>query len=64
MHGDRPTEGSFVNLLQRDYVILTNLLAVFELNKDVARCELVQILVHFSLLMLGAKALTPRIVDV
>jgi hypothetical protein len=62
-HGDRPSEGSFVNLLLCDYVCLTNLTAVFRLNENGDRRELAQILVCFSLLMLGSKALTPRIVE-
>ena len=39
-HGDRPSEGSFVNLLLCDYVCLTNLMAVFRLNKNGDRCKL------------------------
>jgi hypothetical protein len=62
-HAIRPSEGSLVNLLLSDYVVLTNLTAVFGLNEDGDRCELARILACFSLLMLGAKALTPRIVE-
>ncbi len=62
-HGYRPSKGSFLNLLLCDYVILTNLTAVFGFNETGDRRELVQILARFSLLMLRAKALTPRIVE-
>jgi hypothetical protein len=56
-------EGFFVNLLLCDYVCLTNLMAAFRHNEEGNRQELVQILARFSILMLGAKALTPRIVE-
>ncbi len=62
-HGDRPSKDSFVNLLLCDYVVLTNLTAVFALNETSNRHGLAQILTHFSLLMLGAKALTQRIIE-
>ncbi len=54
-HGNRPSKDSFVNLLLCDYVVLTNLTAVFALNETSSRRGLAQILAHFSLLMLGAK---------
>ena len=63
MHGNQPSEDSFVNLLLCDYVVLTNLTAVFALNETSNRCGLAQIFTHFSLLMLGAKALTQRIIE-
>ncbi len=52
MHGDRPSKDSFVNLLLCDYGVLTNLTAVFALTETSNRRGLVQILTHFSLLML------------
>ena len=39
-HGDRSSKDSFVNLLLCDYICLTNLTAVFLLNKDGDRREL------------------------
>ncbi len=62
-HGNRLSEDSFVNLLLWDYVVLTNLTAVFALNETSDRRGLAQILAHFLLLMLGAKALTQRIIE-
>jgi hypothetical protein len=62
-HGNRPRKDSFVNLLLCDYVVLTNLTAVFALNETSDRHGLAQILIRFSLLMLGAKALTQRIME-
>jgi hypothetical protein len=62
-HGDQPREDSFVNLLLCDYVVLTNLTAVFALNETSDSRGLAQILACFSLLMLGAKALTQRIIE-
>jgi hypothetical protein len=56
-YGERLSEGSFVNLLLCDYVCLANLTAVFRLNEEENRRELVQGL------MLGSKALTPRIME-
>ncbi len=63
MHGNRPSKDLFVNLLLCDYVVLTNLIAVFALNETSNRRGLAQILTRFSLLMLGAKALTQRIIE-
>jgi hypothetical protein len=63
MHGNQPSKDSFVNLLLCDYVVLTNLTAVFALNETSNRRGLAQIFTHFSLLMLGAKALTQRIIE-
>ena len=56
MHGNRPSKDLFVNLLLCDYVVLTNLIAVFALNETSNRRGLAQIFTHFSLLMLGAKS--------
>jgi hypothetical protein len=39
-HGSQPSEGSFVNLLLCDYLCLSNLTAVFRLNKNGDICEL------------------------
>ncbi len=43
--------------------MLTNLTDVFTLNETNNRCGLVRILARFSLFMLGAKALNPRIIE-
>ena len=61
--GEKPNDDSFLNMLLCDYVCLTNLSAFFRLNEEGARREIARILARFSLLMLGAKALTPRIVE-
>jgi hypothetical protein len=44
-------------------VVLTNLTAVFTLNEPNDRHGLARILARFSLLMLGAKTLTPTIIE-
>jgi hypothetical protein len=62
-HRDWPSKDSFINLLLCDYVMLTNLTAVFALNETIDRRGLAQILARFSPLMLGAKALTQRIIE-
>jgi hypothetical protein len=59
----RPSEGSFVNMLLCDFVCLCNLMAFSRLNKEGNKQEIARILARFSLLMLGAKALIPRIVE-
>ena len=62
-YGEKPNDDSFLNMLLCDYACLTNLLAFFRLNEEGTRQEIARILARFSLLMLGAKALTPRIVE-
>jgi hypothetical protein len=62
-HSNQPSEDLFVNLLLCDYVVPNNLTAVFALNETSNSCGLVQILARFSLLMLGAKAFTQRIIE-
>ncbi len=62
-HDNWPSKDLFVNLLLCDYVVLTNLTAVFALNETSDRRGLAQILTRFSLLMLGVKALTQRIIE-
>ena len=46
-----------------DFVTLTNLAAVYLLNEPTDKRALAHILARFSLLMLGADALTPAIVE-
>jgi hypothetical protein len=62
-YSEKPSDGSFINMLLCDYVYLTNLSAFFRLNEEGTRQEISRILARFSLLMLGAKALTPRIIE-
>jgi hypothetical protein len=62
-HGTRQTERSLFNMLIDDFVTLTNLAAVYLLNEPTDKRALAHILAHFSLLMLGADALTPTIVE-
>jgi hypothetical protein len=62
-HGNQLSKGFFVNLLLCGFVVLTNLTAVFTLNKPNDGRGLAKILARFSLLMLGAKALTPKIIE-
>ena len=53
----------FVNMLLEDFVSLTNLTAVFALNEPADRKALTRILVCFAILLLGADALTPVIIQ-
>ena len=62
-HGTTRSTGSFVNMLLEDFVSLVNLTAVFPLNKSFDRKALARILARFSILLLGADALTPTIVN-
>ena len=61
-HGTEPKDRSFVNMLLDDFVAITNLTAVFALNEPDDRCALAHRLARFSLLLLGAKVLTPTII--
>jgi len=61
-HGTEPSERSLVNMLLEDFVVITNLTAVFTLDEPDDRCTLARRLARFSLLMLGAEALTPKII--
>ena len=60
-HGTRQTEHSLLNMLLDDVVTLTNLTAVYLLNEPTDKCTLAHILGCFSLLMLGADALTQAV---
>jgi hypothetical protein len=61
-HGTAPSERSFLNLLLEDFVVISNLTAVFTLDEPDDRRFLACRLARFSLLLLGADALTPRII--
>ena len=62
-HGTKRSESSFINMLLEDFVSLTNLTAVFALNKPSDRKMIIRILTHFAILLLGADALTPTIIQ-
>jgi hypothetical protein len=62
MHGTLRSNCSFVNMLLKDFVSLTNLAAVFTLNESSDQRALARILPHFSILLLGADVLTPAII--
>ena len=62
-HGTRQTERSLLNMLLDNCVTLTNLAAVYLLDEPTDKHALTRILARFSLLMLGADALTPAIVE-
>ena len=49
-------------MLLEDFVSLTNLTAVFALNKPTDRKMRACILARFAILLLGADALTPTII--
>jgi hypothetical protein len=61
-HGTEQSERSFMNMLLEDFVMITNLTAVFALNKPDNRPALACMLTHLSLLLLGAEALTTKII--
>ena len=61
-HGTEPNERSLVNMLLEDFVVITNLTAAFALDEPNDRRTLARRLARFSLLLLGADALTPNIV--
>ena len=62
-HGTRQTKHSLLNMLLDDFVTLTNPTTVYPLDEPPDKRALACILAHFSLLMLGADALTPAIVE-
>jgi hypothetical protein len=62
-HGTRQTGRSLLNMLCDIFVTLTNLAAVYLLNEPTDKRALAHILACFSLLMLGADALTPAIIE-
>ena len=61
-HGTEPNERSLLNMLLEDFVVISNLTAVFALDEPDDRRTLACRLARFSLLLLGADALTPKIV--
>ena len=62
-HGTQQSNSLFVNMLLEDFVSLSNLTNVFPLNGPSDRKALAQILLaRFSILLLGADALTPDII--
>jgi hypothetical protein len=62
-HGTRQTGRSLLNMLLDNFVTLTSLAAVYLLDNPTDKRALAHILACFSLLMLGADALTPAIVE-
>jgi hypothetical protein len=62
-HNTTCSTGSFVNMLLEDFVSLVKPTAVFPLNKSSNQKALARILARFSILLLGADALTPTIVN-
>ena len=62
-YGGYQSESAFLNTLLCDFVCLTNLSVLFRFDENGTRQDIAQILARFSLLMLGAEALTPRIVE-
>jgi hypothetical protein len=61
LDGTKQSERSFLNMLLNEYVSISDLTTVFALNKPTDQCALAHILTRFSLLPLGATALTPTI---
>ncbi len=61
-HETERSECFFVNMLLEDFVTISNLTSVFALNEPDDRRALVRMLACFSLLLLGAEALTPKII--
>lgn len=63
MHGTKRSKSSFINMLLEVFVSISNLAAVFTLNEPTDRKGLAQILAYFSILLLGAEAITPTIIE-
>jgi hypothetical protein len=59
--GTEPSERSLLNMLLEDFVVISNLTAVFALDEPDDRRTLARRLARFSLLLLGADALTPKL---
>jgi hypothetical protein len=62
-HGTRQCKLSFLNMILDNFVTLTNLDAVYLLDEPTDKHAIACILARFSLLMLGADALTPVIAE-
>jgi hypothetical protein len=60
--GAKRNESSYVNKLLEDFFTISNLTAVLALNKTDNQQALARLLACFSLLLLGADALTPKII--
>jgi hypothetical protein len=60
--GTEPSERSLLNMLLEDFAVISNLTAVFALDEPDDRRTLARRLARFSLLLLGADALTSKIV--
>jgi hypothetical protein len=61
-HGTEQSERSFMNMLLEDFVTITNLTTVFALNEPDNQHAIARMLACLSLLLLGAEALTPKII--
>jgi hypothetical protein len=61
-HGTEPSERSLVNILLEDFVVIFNHTAVFTLDEPDDRLTLACRLARFTLLLLDADALTPKII--
>ena len=61
-YGTAPSDRSLLNMLLEDFVVISNLTPFFALDEPGDRRTLARRLARFSLLLLGADALTPRIV--
>jgi len=63
-HGTEPSERSLLNMLLEDFVVISNLTAVFALDEPDDRCTLARRLARFSLLcwerMPSAQKLSPE----
>jgi hypothetical protein len=62
-HGFKQTEGSLLNLLLNDFAVITNLHPVINHNIEGDRSSLARALARCTLLLIGAKALTPNIIQ-
>ncbi len=61
-HGTKQSDSLLVNMLLEDFVSLSNLTTVFTLDELADQRALARILACFSILLLGADALTPTII--
>jgi hypothetical protein len=56
------SERSLVNMLLEDFVMISNLTAIFALNEPDDQRALARMLACLSILLLGVEALTPKII--
>ena len=62
-HGFKPTDHSFLNMLLSDFAVITNLQPVIYQDIEGDCLSLVRALAQCTLLLIGAEALTPTVIQ-